>query len=128
MAGTLETRDVVLKPLSDSLPSGGGGGGGGGDCCPHPDPSKAAMGVAMHRVVTEKKLYLQLSSYHREMHVTGAVKRVVAQLRASDPRNAPRSVSLSEDDEPPLSRTSPPLLSIDLLTMMMICFMIMQGG
>jgi hypothetical protein len=64
-----------------------------GDCCPHPDPSKAAMGVSMHRAVTEKKLYLQLSSFYREVSVAGTVKRVAAQLRASDPRNAPRSVS-----------------------------------
>ena len=99
MAGTLETRDVVLKPLSESGPGGGGGEMrvGGGDCCPHPDPSKAAMGVTMHRAVSEKRLYLQLSSYYRELYVAGAVKRAVAQLRASDPRNAPRYESAMKE-------------------------------
>ena len=92
MAGNIESRDVVLRPLTDLSAEGGRGGG---DCCPHPDPAKAAMGVTMHRVVNEKNLYLQLSSYYREMDVAGAVKRVVSQLRASDPRNAPREAEVA---------------------------------
>ncbi|KAG2500449.1 hypothetical protein HYH03_002016 [Edaphochlamys debaryana] len=75
-------RAVVLRPAAAAGEEAGGGGGP--DRCAHPDPSRA--GVLLRRALGERDLYLQLSHYHRLLHVEGAVRRHLARVRATDPK------------------------------------------
>lgn len=80
----LESRNVVLRSVHDRETR---------DCCPHPDPAKPM--AFLSRAVDERKLYLQLAYFLRQLNVEAAVKRVAGQLRASDPKGAPKESELA---------------------------------
>ncbi|GFH09746.1 DNA polymerase, partial [Haematococcus lacustris] len=70
--GANSLRDVVLRPSGEL------------DRLSHPDPSK--KDVLLSRLLSERRLYLQLVHFHRLLNPELAAKRALAQLKAVDPK------------------------------------------